>query len=217
MTKSKLWDITKGRPWVTAVTFLVAVVALIVAIVGLVLALQGRLAGAQVTPYEPTGYTVIRGQDQFPSDLLVLPLEWENSGGQTAVVRYPSLTLHNVESGQDLVLDLAGEYADISAKAFQDAAAYKPERSFLLAPHAVSLRVLAFRVSDWWDEKNENYGFKFLGDECYEVSIGYQINQGAPAEVALFEMPILSTVNRLDPAAGYWWDFWSLKNTSCDK
>ena len=217
MTKSKLWDITKGRPWVTAVTFLVSVLALIVAIVGLVLALQGRFAAPKVTPYEPTGYTIIRGQDTFPSDLLVLPLEWENSSGQTAVVRYPSLKLHNVESGEDLVFDLTGEYADISTNVFQGGAGYKPERSFLLEAHAVSLRVLAFRASDWWDEKNENYAFKFLGEDCYEVSINYQINQQPPVEVSLFEMPIFDTVNRLDPAAGYWWDFWSLRNTSCDK
>ena len=215
--KFKLWDIAKGKPWVAASAFVISILALIVAIISLISTIQYRQVGPKVTPYEPTGYTIIRGQDAFPSDLLIIPLEWENASDRTAVVRYPSLKLHNAESGQDLVLDFAGEYTDISTRAFQDKDGYQPERSFLLEPNAVSLKVLAFRISNWWDEKNENYAFTFLGDDCYDVSIGYQINQEPLAERSLFDLPIFAGVNRLDPAAGYWWDFWSLKNTSCDR
>ena len=197
MTESESSVIEMKKLRVSVSALVISALALTASIASLVFTLWYQLCGPRVTLYEPTGYAIIRGLYSFPSDHIVLPLEWENSGGQTAVVRHPYLKLHNVQSGQDLIFGLAGEYAEISTEVFKDRYGYKIKRSFLLEPHAVSLRVLVFHISDWWDDKNENYDFRFLGGDCCDVSIGYQVNQEPPVEFSLFEMPIFGSANRL--------------------
>lgn len=214
MTKSGPEEIESKMLFVSRLALVVSACAFIVSICSLSFTLWYGLSGPKITPYEPAGYSISRGLYSFPSDHIILPLEWVNDGGKTAVIRHPYLKLHNVQSGEDLVFGLAGEYSEISAKVLEDSYGYKIERSFMLEPHGVFLKVLVFHISDWWDEEGENYDFRFQGGDCYDVSIGYQVNQKEPVEFPLFEMPIFDSADRLDSASSYSWDFWSLKDTS---
>ena len=194
----------------------VSLLALVVSAVSLGYTRWYAWSDPKVSPYEPTGYAIARGLYSFPSDHIILRLEWENSGGKTGEVRYPYLKLHNAQSEEEFMFELAGETSEISTETFEDTYGHEVKRSFLLEPHRVTSRVLAFHIDDWWDEEGKNYDFRFRGGDCYDVSIGYQLNEDEPVEFPLFQMPIFGSADRLDPETGYWWDYWSIKGTSCE-
>jgi hypothetical protein len=176
---------------------------------------QYRSSDPKITVHEPTGYSISRGLFSFPSDHLIIPVEFENSGGKNAIIRYPSLKLLNKNNSKKHVFYLAGEFDEISTKSFQDKFGYEIKNSFIILPHSISLKNLVFHIKDWWDENGKNYDFKFKSPDCYTVKITYQVNQEPFVEKRLTEIPIFGSADRLDPQKDYWWDFWPLYEVSC--
>ncbi len=211
MSKNKVGEERKWRIETT-----ISIVSLLVSIGALFFTVLYNLSPGTVQPYKPTGYGIIRGLDPFPSDHLVVPLEWENEGGRTVLIRYPRLILRELnsegkETGKEYRYFLAGEYQDISSASFREP--YSVKRSFTLDPHSLSLRVLVFHVENWWDEKDDRYNFKFVSTRSFRVYIDYQKNFEQQPTRVLFEMPVFGSADRLNPdrANGYWWDFWAME------
>lgn len=200
------------------VELVISAIALIVSIGALAFPLWFNLSSGNVQPFKPSGYSIIREIDSFPSDHIALPIEWENTGGRSVLVRHPYLVLRELgpdgkETGNEYRFFLAGEYPDISCNSFAER--YSIKQSFILDPHSVSLKVLVFHIEGWWNESKSNdlYKFRFTGGDNYRVYIGYQKKLDDQPEVELFEMPIFGSVDRLDRngTEGYWWDFWPLE------
>jgi hypothetical protein len=124
---------------------------------------QYRSSDPIITVHEPTGYAISRGLFSFPSDHLIIPIEFENSGGRNAIIRYPSLKLYNKNTGKEHVFYLAGKFDEISTKSFQDKFGYEIMNSFIIEQHSISLKNLVFHIKDWWDENAQNHKFKFMG------------------------------------------------------
>lgn len=144
-----------------------AVVSALFAIVSAVVAVLVWWPFGEVRPIEPSAYAISRGVDlssgRFPSDHLVVPLEWENSKGRPVLIRQPELVLYEFDDGEETGTQhrflLAGEYADISPEAFSGPYAHK--NSLVLDPHSVSLHALIFHIEDWWDPNAQAHYFQF--------------------------------------------------------
>ena len=191
------------------------VLVLLAAFGALAFTLWFNLSPGNVQPLKPSGYSIIREIDSFPSDHIALSLEWENTGGRPVLIRHPYLVLRELgpdgkETGNEYRFFLAGEFPDISSDSFAER--YSIKQSFVIDPHSISLKVLVFHIESWWNESNDLYDFKFHGGERNRVYIGFQRNLDVQPEVALFEMPIFGSVDKLDRnGTEGWWDFWPLE------
>jgi hypothetical protein len=198
---------------------------------------------ANISFYKPTGYAVIRGLYSFPSDHLVIPIEWVNNGGTAGVIRHPTLTLNNLANGEVIEYTLAGEYDNISTDAINDRQGYEMKRSFIINPHSIELKVLVFHVENWWNNDIGTYNSKFDPEDCFKVTISYQVNDDEPMSYELSLINIFGSIDNLhlfcdrayvsdETCASYfkehgiekpgpevantWWDFWSLENVTCE-
>lgn len=160
----------------------------------------------EVQPFKPSGYSIIRGIDPHPSDHILLPLEWENTGGRHELVRQPYLVLNESETGNKSRFPLAGEYPDISNNSLVDGG-YIIKESFILDPHSISPKVLVFHVDNWWNKSHKYYNFRFIEGETYNVSLGFQRNLDTQPEKLLFVLPIRSDIDILD---SYKWEYWPI-------
>lgn len=165
-----------------------------------------NISPGEVQPFKPSGYSIIRGIRPHPSDHILLPLEWENTGGRHELVRQPYLVLNESETGKKYRFPLAGEYPDISNNSLVDGG-YIIKESFILDPHSISPKVLVFHVDNWWNKSHEYYKFRFTEGENYNVSLGFQRKLDTQPEVVLFDMPIRSDIDILD---SYKWEYWPI-------
>ena len=171
----------------------------------------------QAQPLPLSGYTIIRGVDHFPSDHLVFPMEWENTGGKVVVVRHPYIILRELDSSGEPTtrehrFSLAGEYSEISSQAFNEGHSIK--RSFTLQPHSISLKTLLFHVEEWWNEKGSTYSFRFPPDKTYQMKIGFQRNSENKTELQFGKLITYSgagTMEKRGEESRYWWDFWDMR------
>jgi hypothetical protein len=193
------------------------VIALVVAILAIVttawLARDKFLPG-KVIPLWPTGFAIIREMPQygFPSDHLVLPIDWMNTSVYTKVVRNPYIVLKEVDTngdeiGQELEFLLAGEYPAISGHTFEEL--YTSGGSFIVEPRSALTTVLVFNIKGWWDENGDFYNFRFSTGKNYNVYIGFHEGAKLQTEQMFLRLPIYETVGDLDRKTGYWWSYFS--------
>jgi hypothetical protein len=208
-------EIVNGRHSVSPLA--VAVVSLAVALASFAFTLWYNLAPGTVRPLTPSGYCIIRGIGSFPSDHLVISIEWENSSGRPVLVRLPYLRLRSLGSGEgqegkELRFFMAGEYPEISSRSFAEH--YAIGKSFVLEPRSITPKVLVFHIQDWWDEESTYHDFRFSGGDSFHVYIGFDRNLAPQGEVPLFTLFIYGAADDLDRAgeSGYWWDFWPLED-----
>ena len=102
---------------------------------------------------EPSSYAIIR-QDTLGSpgifttrEHLVLPIEWKNNNGSSALIS--RLVLYVSErngDGETHEFNLVKEYPQLSGPAFEEDYAFR--NSLTLEPHSISSRVLSFRTAE---------------------------------------------------------------------
>ena len=162
----------------------IALCALLVSLGTLAFTLYWNSPLGEVTPLEPSGYAVIRGLGveqgigPFPSDHLVLPMQWKNASGRPAVIQRPELILRKVDGGKEsrteLIFTLAGAYPDISTESLSRR--YSHNNSVLVEPHSVSLNTLVFHIKSYWEE--DGYNFRFVSSDEFRVYVRYVKNSG---------------------------------------
>lgn len=162
----------------------ISLCALVVSLASVGFTLYWSSPIGEVRPLEPSGYAVIRGMDAvqgigpFPSDHLMLPMQWKNSSGRPTVIQKPSLVLTRISKDDskesELIFTLAGTYPDISTDSFSKR--YSHNNSFLVEPHSVSLNTMVFHIKSYW--KEEGFGFRFASDDEFKVSITYVKTSG---------------------------------------
>ncbi len=87
------------------ITIVISFLALATSVISVFFDLYFDLSYGNVQPLEPSGYCIIRGISHFPSDHIVLPLEWENTGGLIVLVRNPCLVLRELDPGEEEIGD----------------------------------------------------------------------------------------------------------------
>jgi hypothetical protein len=204
----------------------------------------------EVKVVEPlSGYAIVRGIDPtypnepdpkkglgvgpFPSDHIVLPLEWSNGTGSPVLIKNPKLVLRELkENGntteRTLEFFLVGEFPEASVTVFNNVNK-KPHNftnSVIVEPHSVKQTVSVYRVSDW---VGENACLRFHQGQNYQVDLTYdRIPQdptvrlgwwlgasggGTITQSLVDDMPILNTANLLSPygqGGSIGWDYVSL-------
>jgi hypothetical protein len=177
----------------------IAFAALMISVLSFIIAVLRNSPIGEVRPLEPSGFAFIRGLimeqgiGSFPSDHLVLPMQWKNASGRPAVIQKPELILRRLEDGEEtkeLTFTLAGEYPEISTESFS--ARYSHKNSFLIEPHSVSLHTLVFHHKDFWDENSEGIRFRFGATDEYRVYVKYVRNSG----LGKIEQTILELMGR---------------------
>jgi hypothetical protein len=162
----------------------IALCALLVSLATLAFTLYWNSPIGDVAPLEPAGYAVIRGLvveqgiGSFPSDHLVLPMQWKNTSGRPTIIQRPELILRKVggvvDCETELTFTLAGAYPDISTESFSRR--YSHNNSFLVEPHSVSLNTLVFHIKSFWEEEGSH--FRFDSTDEFRVHIRYVKNSG---------------------------------------
>ena len=217
----------------------ISLAALLVSLLSLSFTLYWNSPAGDVRPLEPSGYAIIRGLGveggigPYPSDHLVLPMQWKNASGRPVVIQTPELSLRKIDggevSGEQLVFTLAGMYPDISTDSFSRRYIYN--NSFLIEPHSVSVRTMVFHSEHFWDT---NAYFQFTAYDEFQVRVTYTKNSGVGSilqRILLWISPhyadgkktdvlaqslrihgSIDNLKRLDDArrtkADPWWDYW---------
>lgn len=173
----------------------IALFALFISAASFVFTLCLNSAIGEVRLLQLSAYAVIRGMGieqgigGFPSDHLVLPLQWKNASGGPVVIQQPELMLKELregeESGTEHVFTLAGEYPDISTQSFSNR--YSHKNSLLIDKKSVSFNTLVFHHKYYWDrngiQNKEGYNFRFKAGEEYRVNIRYSKRSGLNAQL----------------------------------
>jgi hypothetical protein len=198
----------------SVISLWISIISALIAVVSAVVAYLAYVQPGIIRPIGPSGYAIVRGDGDSPSDCLVIPMEWQNTSGKPVLIRHPELSLIQVDNagnqtGAQYRFLLAGEYPEISYAAFASTYAY--ENSFVISANAVPIKILAFHNESWWDKNSPLYTLQFKSGQNYKVVIRYQVNAGAEREQVLFTMPTFTRVDvlSLDHSKSYW-DFWYL-------
>jgi len=183
----------KGRD---PLTIGVSILALIVSATSVFLSWYWNSPIGDVRPIEPSGYAIMRGIDPtfegepepgiglglgpYPSDHIILPLEWANNSGNSILVKEPVLLLHKLgrdgePTGSVYRFFLVGEFPETSAKVFNHANTepHTFKNSLIIEPHTVMESVSVFRVAKWWSGQ-PNECFRFIPGDRYSVEIQYR-------------------------------------------
>jgi hypothetical protein len=204
-------------------------------------------SAGEIKVVEPlSGYALVWGIDPtypnepelsvgpFPSDHIVLPLEWSNGTGSPVLIKTPTLVL--TELGEDgnptekeLEFFLVGELPEASITVFNDVNT-KPHNftnSLVVEPHSVKQTVSVFRVSGW--DSPENMCLRFHQGQNYQVDLAYEripqdprvrlgwrvagSRDGTISQSLVDNLPILARANSLSPYGqgdSIGWDYISL-------
>lgn len=174
----------------------------------------------------PAGYAVIRGL-WHPSDHLLVPLIWTNTGRRPALVRELASILtprHGAQHApaEPIRFSLAGEYATLAPSGIGKELS-SMRTSLLLPGYSTEERFLVFHVQSWWDETAPTYRFRFREAQDFDVYVEYRVYDQPLETRFLFVLPLFSSVEKLelpgDPApqegdaaavSGPHWDYWDL-------
>lgn len=179
------------RDWITIV---VSVAALFASIFSIMLSWYWNSPIGDVRALDPSGYAIIRGIDPrfegepdpqkglgvgpYPSDHIVLPLEWANNSGSSILVKDPVLVFRELDSdgqptGDETRFLLVGEFPEVSAQVFNNVNTrpHTFKNSIIIEPHTVIQSISVFRVDGWFKEPNQC--FRFIPGENYRVEIRY--------------------------------------------
>jgi len=232
---------SEGPHWIAVAAFVVGVFSF------LYTAYENSTIG-EVTPLELSGYAIVRGVDPsfkgepkpgegvgvgpWPSDHVVVPMEWRNSSGSSELVTDPELVFSELgrddePTGDKIKFFLVGELPEISPTVLNNinAKPYSFTNTLTIDPHSVLQSFLVFRV-EGWDDKNRC--FRFHQGQKYQVSIEYRRvpentllsiiygvlgRSGVRSEDLVEKLMVLDTANWMSPygrGKSIGWDFYSL-------
>ena len=187
----------------------ISIFALAVSIVSVGVTIFYHFSSKTAVPLTISSYSIVRSLGPFPSDHLIVPIEWVNKGGRAALVRQPILILKEKDKDRTLYFFIAGQFSELSEPGITDA--YKREQSFLIEGHSAKTLTLVFHIENWWDDKKPStYDFHFAGQEEFQLTIRFLDEQGDCWESDLGTINTYDAAN-LNRKAGYWWGFWPVE------
>lgn len=199
-------SLPKGYNWKSP-AFWISIVALGVSIVSMCFTKNYNTGSSTAEPLSISSYSIVRSLDPFPSDHLVIPIEWVNKGGRPALVRQPILILKEKSSDRTLYFFVAGQFPELSNTAVNDP--YKRSQSFLIESHSARTLTLIFHIENWWNKINFSaYNFHFTGQEKYAVLIRFLDEIGNCFEADLGTLDTYDAGDLTDDKRGYWYGFW---------
>ncbi|MCB2213835.1 hypothetical protein KQH50_00425 [bacterium] len=202
------------RPKKTAntISFIALIVSIITLLLNLLLNWQSISAGS-IETLSPPDYAVIRGLSSYPSDHLVIPIEWNNTTKKNVSIRKPYITLaeldsNNERTGTEYIFLMEGEFPEISMLAFSDY--HKISKSFILEAKTLSTKVMLFHIENWWDDSHPNYDFRFKSGDNYAVEIYYEVNLDENHHEHLCNLEFFESIDNLTTRNEdtWWWDHW---------
>src|SRR5665648_73632 len=127
-------------------------ISVVIAIISIIIVYEWKYGEGEIKLLKPSGYFIVRGVNYYkhPSDHLVLPIEWLNSGGKDVVISNISVKLIDKNSNlKKYSFGLAGQYSD---SFFNNYGAYEIRKNIILKPHSISPTMLIFHIDGWWNK-----------------------------------------------------------------
>lgn len=167
----------------------------------------------EVYPMAPPAVAFIRGMPGFgeDSDHLVLPIQWRNTKKTSEITRPKELILERTinNSTKEIHFPIAGEYPNISNKAFGDV--YTLKQSFVLPLDSITDTTLVFHIENWWDTTNDSiHDFRFHSGESNKIFIVFQEGSGVDKDpVYLDTMYLPGSIDSLqeERSNGWFWNY----------
>jgi hypothetical protein len=127
-----------------------------------------------------TASSIMRGYEtnQFPSDHLIIQIEWVNDNGPPAIVIQPRLILKKIgNKGNEakenpLKFFVAGHYSEISDQALKRP--FIQSQSYLIEGHSAKQFNLVFHIENWYEKTDPDaYCFVFEPQTDYSVTLRF--------------------------------------------
>ena len=172
---------------------------------------QVNLDPGTLIVHAPSDFCIARGYRSFPSDHIVLPVYFENTGkGAKTIER---LTLLNADASSPLPQRflLAGYLPDFALDEFGEH--YEVATGVTIPERSVERKVLVFHTEHWWDEASDDFMFRFAYqngaanlvnfklayvDPLQARVVQWHIAQPTSTDRGLFlSMPLYETINKM--------------------
>ena len=183
-----------------------------------------------------TDFCIARGFRTFPSDHIIIPITFENTGSGAKTAERLTLLFEHSDTGETYRFYMKGYIPQLDRSTFGEqfdmaSAVMVPERS-------VQRYLIVFQIENWWDRKTDNYKFQFHnitgGINRMEIRLGYfKLGDSSPTywqdpegNSTFLSMPIYQAINNLtleaslldylrkDPELEYFIDFLGAQETS---
>lgn len=169
----------------------------------------------------PSEFAILRGyHGSFPSDLLVVPINWRNNGARYELIENISLNLTLVEKNGLPIKNnktiknrwiLLGTLKDISGATIENNnRPYSYLQDLIIQPHSITQTFCVFQIEGYWNKNLPNYNFTF-NHTCnlWNVDMDFTID-GIPGSGRLFELPVYETVDKMKASSNYTWDYFQI-------
>lgn len=203
----------------TTILACITVATLLISIYGFDVASDKILHEALTTLAPPSGYTIVRGLDGFPSDHIIISVDWHNSWKQKReIIRQPYLIMNN--SSATYKFYFVGEFPQFSRRYFANEYNADLSRSgtFIIQPKSVSTHAIVFQIDNYWNNKSPNYKFRFVPGDTFRVCIGFEKWNGTKFEpiqvIPYFITPIRGYVGELSRDKGNAWDYYAFNSST---
>lgn len=147
----------------------------------------------ELIPHSPTEFCIARGFRNFPSDHIILPISFENTGKGAKTIDmptlsfvYPDMTYLETASDVDLPPIALQNMMQWSTSEIQFSMAgfisgeldsrsvennYELAQGITVPEHSLARYILVFQVQDWWKESSNNFIFRFpyIADETQHI------------------------------------------------
>lgn len=200
----------------------IKIIAIPLTIIGIFLticALYNTFSYGQGECIPPSEFAILRGyHGSFPSDLLVVPINWRNNGARYELIENLSLDMTLKEMDRKTLDNrtikkrwiLLGTIRDISGATIEDNRPYSYLQDLIIQPHSITQTFCVFQIEDYWNEKSKNHDFKFNSSyNRWDVDINFNID-GISGGGKLFELPVYEAVDKMNASSKYTWDYFQI-------
>lgn len=196
--------------------FIVSIFALLISVGALYLSVkqqnqvfelekQVNLDPGQLIIHSPTEFCIMRGFYPFPSDHILLPINFENTGKGAKTIERPALFFNDLNGSGQRRFIMKGYGTSLSNTRIDESyeiggAVTIPEKSF-------QRYILIFQPDHWWDRSSDDFSYQFRnmdgGKNILDLQFVYfNAGSGEPVywkdaqqKTLFLSMPIFKTVN----------------------
>jgi hypothetical protein len=217
---SKRLNLKNFTPIAPLILACVTTITLFASIIGFNVISDVFIQGGLITLHPPSNYVIIRELEGFPSDHIIIPVDFYNSWrAKSEIIRQPYLIMRN--KTKEIRFHFMGELPKYSRENFEPEGNKELDRSgtFIISPSSLSTHAMVFQVEGYANECGENYAFRFESNDSFQCGIGYERWNGKhfknKYEASYFQITI-PNLKDLSRQRNYFWDWYAFNSSTGD-
>lgn len=136
---------------------------------------QINLDPGELIVYPPTDFCILRGYRSFPSDHIVIPITFENTGNGAKTFSNATLFFEDPNTGTQRRFFLAGYFQGFNIDVFGNR--YEIATGITVPQRSVARYVLVFHIEQWWNEASDDFIFRFIPGSSIDTQLGYFLSE----------------------------------------